>query len=439
MNKMIKKMISFMMLSVIFVACSSDSSDDETDCPVCPEGETSMMTYAFEDADGNSTVSYPGQVVRNLLINDIKTAGANRLSMYNNDADNLTRAISAYSGSTVQEKFGDFTNPDGSQNTSNLSGKIAKSSDSFGVGDATVYGYDLEPDALMKAWFDAGNTLSYSPDGLDIGQMIQKGLMGVVSYYQGTSKYLGVLFDQDNSEASDATAGKYYTDMEHYWDESFGYFGASRDYLSRTDAEIKSSSAFDTNEDSQIDYTSEFCSGISVNAAKRDDGSSDFYDFTSTIMSAYIQGRHLISTDVAGENHAAIRVQRSIIVNNWEMLLAANSIHYINDTMEAIGDGTGWDTSWDASCTESDASGKCADYSKYFSEMRGFAMGLQYNTFKMISDSDLNMVYDYMRAAPEFPATAGLDGMLAYYNDLLAARDILEAAYGFNSDVVAGW
>ena len=24
--------------------------------------------------------------------------------------------------------------------------------------------------------------------------------------------------------------GEYYTDMEHYWDESFGYFGASADY-----------------------------------------------------------------------------------------------------------------------------------------------------------------------------------------------------------------
>ena len=433
-----KKFCTLIVIPFLFFACSNDSGET-ADCPVCSDEEMSMI-YAFEDADGNSTVSYPGQVVRNLLVNDIKSAGANRLSMYENDDENQTRAIGAYSGTTVQTVYSDFKNPDGTTNTSNLSGKIAKQSDSFGVSDATVYGYDMEPDDLMKAWFDIGNSASYTSTGLDIGQMVQKGLMGVVSYYQGTSKYLGLVLDKQNAEASDASAGKYYTDMEHYWDESFGYFGASRNYLERTDQAIYDAYHHDINEDGSIDYESEYCTGISVNAVKRDLGSTDFYDFHTTIMHAYLTGRELISSDVAGENHAAIRVQRSIIVNNWEMLLAANAIHYINDTMEAIGDGSGWDTSWDATCTTSDASGKCSDYSKYFSEMRGFAMGLQYNTFKLISDIDLNNVYDLMRVAPEFPATTGdLTGMVAYKADLLAARDILEEAYGFDTDVVSVW
>ena len=77
---------------------------------------------------------------------------------------------------------------------------------------------------------DAAVSGPYSSDGIDIGQMLQKSLMGLVSYYQGTSKYLGLLFDKDNDTASDPNNGKYYTDMEHYWDESFGYFGASADY-----------------------------------------------------------------------------------------------------------------------------------------------------------------------------------------------------------------
>ena len=430
MKKMLQTIMYVLALSVVFQACSSDS-DSSTDSSD-DGGSNDMMaptTYEYYDADGNSTVVYSGQVVRNLLITDIKalvaSAPGSLVSMYENDEINQATSIASASGlTTVQSTYGDIS-------SSNLNGKIATTGDGYGVDDCTVDGYGMEPDALVRAWMDAAAGGAYSSDGVDIGQMLQKSLMGLVSYYQGTSKYLGVVLDQDNTGPD---GDNYYTKMEHYWDESFGYFGASADYLNRTDAEIKSAASNDANGDGSIDFLSEFCTGISINAAKRDDGSANMYDFTGTIMGAYLEGRHLIST---GGSNAEIAAQRTIIVNAWEKLLAANSIHYINDTVGDIGDGSAWAGTETASCTADTE--LCQDYTKHWSEMRGFAVGLKYNRYKLISDSDLASVYNLMGAAPVWIGTAGAEATLQFKADLLAARDILQASYGFDADVVANW
>ena len=435
MKKMIKTMLYALTLSMVFYACSEDpASSDDGDGGDGGGGGTSSApeVYEFYDSDGENTVVYSGQVVRNILITDIKALVAEDptllVGMYTNSEANQARAIASLSDvATVQTTYGDIS-------SSNLSGKIAATGDGYGIDDCTVAGFDMEPDALMNAWFTAAGSGAYSSDGLDIGQMVQKGLMGVVSYYQGTSKYLGLVLDKDNTTASDPSAGKYYTDMEHYWDESFGYFGASADYLGRTDTEIKAAYHNDIDGDGIIDFLSENCTGISINAAKRDDGSNDMYNFTGTIMGAYLEGRHLIST---GGSDSEISAQREIIVNNWEMLLAANAIHYINDTTGDIGDGSGWAGTETAACTADTE--LCQDYSKHYSEMRGFAMGLAYNKYKMISDSDLASVYNLMGTAPVWIGTAGAEATLAFKADLLAARDILQAAYGFDAAVVANW
>ena len=417
-------------LSMVFHACSSD--DDPVD-PVEPDTAIAPDVYEFYDADGNSTVVYTGQVVRNLLIDDLKsnvTADPSILvSMYENDDANQSRAIGSLSDQpTVQTTYADFSN------TSNLMGKIASTGDGYGIDDCIVSGYNMEPDDLVRAWFTAAADGNYSSDGLNIQQMVQKGLMGLVSYYQGTSKYLGLVTEQDNS-GPDGT--NYYTKMEHYWDESFGYFGASADYLNRTDSQIQTG-YYDTNNDGSIDFLSENCIGSGVYAAKRDDHSNDtydnFYDFTTEIMGAYLEGRHLIST---GGSEDDIIAQRTIIVNNWEKLMAANVIHYINETVEDIGDGSAWTGSETAACTADTE--LCQNYSKHYSEMRGFAIALAYNRYMLITSTDLESVYSYMGSAPVWIGDAGADATLQFKADLLSARDLLQTAYMFDANVVAEW
>ena len=429
MNRMLKIVGCTMLASVMFFSCA------EEDCPTCPVADatdttdTTMpaapTTYEFVDADGASTVSYSGQVVRNLIINDIKTQvtadPAILTSMYDNDATNQARVIfTSTTPSSVQSTYGDIS-------TKSVSGKIAATA-SCEVSDCTVYGYGSDPATLMPAWFTAAASGQYTADGMDIPQMVQKLLMGAVSYYQGTTHYLGSI-DTDNN--TDIESGKNYTEMAHHWDESFGYFGAAVDYgTNYTDAELAGgTTSKDSNMDSSIDFLSEVCLGISVNAGKRDNSVTSDTDFTKTIFDAYVMGRHLIANN---GDIADILLQRDIVVNEWEKLFAANTIHYINDTIDDI-DAT-WVGTETATCT-SDTE-LCQDYSKHWSEMRAFAMALNFNSMKTISDGILQTVYDYLGTAPVFP---GEGDVAAYRADLLLARDLLQSAYGFSDATVAAW
>ena len=87
MIKMLQTICYTLIIPIVFFACSEDTAEEAaTDCPVCPETESALTVYAFDDADGNSTVSYPGQVVRNLIITDMTSAdAANLTSMYDNE------------------------------------------------------------------------------------------------------------------------------------------------------------------------------------------------------------------------------------------------------------------------------------------------------------------------------------------------------------------
>ena len=414
---------------------STDTTDDE---PTAIETPTS---YAFDSRfnEGESSVKYTGQVVRNLLLNDIKvltsrlsSEGASALTvedltnLYNyDDALDLTSQTST-DPAPLEAKYSSISTG------KNLIGKI---------DDEVVYGFDKTADELMTDWFaivaeksaEASNLESNlaftSDDGLDLSQMINKTLLGAVPYSQGTSNYLGSLEDDGNAEAS--SEGGNYTEMEHHWDESFGYFGAAVDYNFYTDDEIKSPGYKDSNEDGSIDFISEYNHGISKNAAKRDIGAaSGTVDFTKTIMDAYLEGRTLIHNQA---DISEILAQRDIIVNTWEKVIAATVIHYITDSaadMAAL---------YPADSTAGPLSPLVADLNKHWGEMRGFTIALQYNDFALISDADLEEVSLAMGTSPVYPED-GYTEFYAYHGALLSTiRDTFQEAYGFSDEDVAGW
>jgi hypothetical protein len=224
-----------------------------------------------------------------------------------------------------------------------------------------------------------------------------------------------------------------YTAMEHHWDESFGYFGAARDYNTGyiDDTDRKSDPYSDSNSDGEIDFKSEYNSGWAVTAAKRDivEASTD-YDFTKTIFDAYLEGRTLIVNQGSLDD---IIVQRDIILHTWEKVVAAVTIHYINDVaadMAAL---------YPADATAGPLSEASADLNNHWGEMRGYANGLLYNDFKLISDADLNTVLTTMGTAPVYPEV-GEFAFYTYHGNLLAtAKSILQQAYGFSDEHMANW
>ena len=424
-----KRVLSLIMISMfIYTGCEDDHDHDDDD-KVVKITEPATYTFNSRFADGVSSVSYSGQVVRNLLINDIKTqmgtdAGtknpATLVSMMAND--NADRAILSASGmTTVQTKYHDIS-------TSHLNDRLTA------VASYTIPGYDANAGALVNGWGQEtvanGKTRA---TGIRLDQMTQKTLWGAISYWQATSKYMSKIPGDDNTVAVE---GKSYTAMEHHWDESFGYFGAARDYNTgySDDDDRKSSPYFDSNSDGKIDLKTEYNVGWAVTAAKRDlcTGCDAGLDFTKTIFDAYIKGRTMI---VNQEPLAQILEQRDLIMATWEKVVAAVTIHYINDVIDDI---DAIIAAGDATVTP--ASSATADYENHWGEMRGYANGLLYNDFKKIATDNLNRLYVVMGTVPVYPTGGSFAAMQTYQGQLKGeAKAILKASYGFSDANMDSW
>lgn len=280
-------------------------------------------------------------------------------------------------------------------------------------------------------------------NGTDLNQLIQKFLLMSVTYSQATDDYL----DENKGLATDNISGdkegtKDYTKLEHQFDEGFGYFGAARDYLAYNDNEIagKVSSdedgrsdwngQHDTDGDGVIDLTSEKNFGNSVNAAKRDRGSKDnaaATDYTKQAMDAFLMGRKLINDNAGMALTEAQMTEllgyRDAAVTAWENAVAGTVVHYINDLHGDLAKvGT--------------ADFNFADTAKHFSELKGFALGLQFNPYSPMTDVQFEAMHVLLKDAP---VLVGAADVTTYQADLIKARDILEAALSFDAENVAGW
>ncbi|WP_419813287.1 DUF4856 domain-containing protein [Bacterioplanoides sp.] len=479
------KGISVLSAAVLLAACGSDDDDDNGPAP----GSNAPSTYTFESVvdSQESAVSYSGQVARQALINELKKYIAddafqngglsqaaalgelNRIYAAGTTdvVGNLT-AVNIYTGGDEATPVGVSLKTDGAtlvQDTyaelsgdKNLLGKTAGVDNALTLdefigwdidaiavpGKADATGERSKPYALIQEWFesaaalagDGNSSTDYvdTTNALDYSQLIQKFLLGSVTYSQAAEDYLkadkGLL--KQNSEAD--KEGKPYTSLEHQWDEGFGYFGAARDYNNYTDAENKAQQDNDTNSDGEIDLNAEYSFGNSVNAVKRDVGSAEFTatDFSKNAMDAFLKGRQIIQdnfgTDpVAGEGyHVDLVEQAGIALENWEKAIAATVVHYINDTRGDLAKvGT---VDFDAAAVRSLA--------KHWGEMKGFALGLQFSPITKFAEADQVKMHELMGEKPVFDTKANAD---AYAAELLEARAIIAEAYDFADDNVANW
>ncbi len=420
------------VVSLFLTACGSDDEPDPTD------GERKIevpQAYVFDSRfeEGVSSVSYSGQVVRNLLLQDLKALtdsvgkdGAksvtvdDMLQLYAyDDALDLTTLTSTGSLSALEDKYSSLSTG------KNLVGKISS---------APVIGYNQTADELVRDWFEEiaansddsnklGTAMAYTTDdGVDMSQMINKVLIGAVPYYQATGVYLNSLLERDNSEARDETDP--YTAMEHAWDEAFGYFGAARDYARYSDDQLAGSVddfTFDSNGDGSIDFKSEYNFGLSRNAAKRDKGGTGV-DLTKEIFDAFLAGRTAITNQGSEEE---IRTHQQAAAEGMEKVIAATVVHYINDTLSDMSNlGT--------------ADENRANLNKHWAEMKGYTVALQYNPFKLISDGQLRELHGIMGEAPKYdaPGSSGYTTQVANYE---RAKVVLQTAYGFSSENMKNW
>ncbi len=438
--------------SLAFAAGCGDTANDGGELRV-------PSRYEFPSrVEGEDSVSYAGQTFRQVLIKSMKREIATIQEEIDNDgavfsAGEVRARLNLYytfdSDSAGQLGHGVVTDPapaqisfDDISSGKDLRGKIAGQDPTgqhvdWNAAGVVGWGVAVAPDALVAQWMDeldalavafSTGTIPTDPDGAaipvwyvdangrDYQQLMEKFLLGAVNFSQAADDYLdddieGKGLRADNSAVEEEAP---YTALEHAWDEGFGYWGGARDYLAYDDADMADSPAHDHDGNGAIDLLSEYSFGAAQNASKRDLGASETAptDFSGDTMTAFLTGRAIIAAangDLSDADLAALQRQRDAAIEGWEKALAATAVHYINDTLRDLNDdAVGFDT-----------------LAKHWSELKGFALALQFNPRMTLTDEQFAALHTWIGDAP------GIDA--SYQTNLLEARSVLAEAYNFDA------
>lgn len=476
------------LLALAGLALSSANADVYTDAVTtlanAPQEVKDVMAQAPKTYDFNgqftrsSSVVYTGQVFRNLLLEDLSTAMTSQpmgsypgttdqaqrmlLSYFNYDENNASTDPGVIYGAEFfkltpkdlngqpsyffQEFYSDVQSPG-----KNLVSKLAGVDNPLRRGKLFgMPGFDTPLDLVLN-WFETFadqavngksftvpngsleaqtvNDAQVTETGLNLSEITQKFLNGAISYSQAARDYLSTDLGSSKGLNADNTkvagAGVAYTALEHHFDEGFGYFGATRDHQAYSVVEVKNKLSRDTNGDGFIDLLTEKNLGIAPYAARADFSAADQdTNFSADIMSAFLQGRTLITQKP--ENYKTYVVALSqVILTNWEKVLAQITIHYLNSTIsqyEAYGTNAYLFT----------------NFAKFWSEMKGFALSFQFSPVALMTDADFDQLNSLLKDKPVLPH-ADPAAVEAYKNDLLQAREILRKTYNFSENNVVNW
>lgn len=449
----------------LMIACDSDDSGDNP--PPSGEGEVGAYQFPSRSGDGEMSVSYSGQIARHSLILQLKDAMMGLTDQVQTqgvyEEGEVVELFNLFfdcpedicGGERIELDLGSLSAQQATLSDistgKNLVAKLAGndpvgqhrewSTELLGFGDEPV-----SPEALIRGWFlqveeqaialsngeqildplGAPIILPYvSPEGIDYVQLTQKFLLGAIAYSQGADDYLDDTEDGKGllSDHSELVEGKAYTALEHSWDEGFGYFGAVQVDLDLAGVSDYQGS-YDLDGDGAIDLISERLWGHATNAVKRDLAS----DLTlyQEAFTAFYRGRAILANAqgaLSDSEFTALKTQRDLALSAWERSIASTALHYINDVLADLG------------ALES-GEGSFIDLAKHWSELRGFALSLQFSPHSAMSRAQLTELYALIGDRPLF---AEMEGAAMYPTQLIAARELITSVYRFPADQVETW
>lgn len=220
-------------------------------------------------------------------------------------------------------------------------------------------------------------TKSYlvNANGMELAQIVEKGLMGACFYYQATAVYLGSgKMDVDNETVVEGEG----TEMEHHWDEAFGYLGVPTDFPLNTNGVI---------------FWGKYTNGRNSTLGN-----------ASTLMNAFLAGRAAISAnDLETRDLKITEVRRQ-----WELVCAATAVHYLNSGNDAF---------------SSDAAVK----HHALSEAYAFIYSLKWGGDATISTADIDVILTTLAGSTN-PLEANLHNTTT--TDIANAKAALVSAFG---------
>ena len=306
---------------------------------------TVEIPYSYEYARaGKSTVSYSGQTSRLKMADEIYSAL---------DTNTFTKA-------QLLEMFNDGTGfSDASLNSSGK--KMGNKTAGSQLASATVkpmfnamltdFADNVIPNWAVDAangtagkLTDATRSIHVNAKGHEIDQTFIKGIIGAMNLDQIVNNYITPyqldsgtrIADNDNNVLS---SGKDYTDMEHKWDEGFGYLYGQEADATRLDLGVSPTG-----------------NGTTLNKYFKKINASNQVGIGVIVFDAFRRGRAYIVAKQYDKRDA----EATIIKKELSKVIAYKTVDYLNGYMTKI------------------AAGNTADAFHALSEAYGFVMGLQF-------------------------------------------------------------
>jgi len=329
------KPYSFSLLAAVSLLILSSCEDDNDGGTNPNSGVQAPATYSFE-RNGESTVSYSGQTTRLAMGAELNTA---MLDFTKTNADLQAMFANAdANGNDVDP----FTDPALNASTKSLRSKTAASYlyfNSNATESATIKTSfsDLLENQVSEIFPNAnqaaaaglagqiadGSSARYvSAQGLEYNQAFSKGLIGALVLDQIANNYLdaGVLDAGTNRADNDAAIlleGKSYTNMEHKWDEAYGYlFGGAADGA----APLATLGSDD-------DFLNKYLARV--------DADEDFTGIAADIFNAFKLGRAAL---VEGD-YDLRDAQANIIREKLSLVVAVRTVYYLQAGKDAMAAG----------------------------------------------------------------------------------------------------
>lgn len=357
------KKLTLFLTAFFMIGALSSCEDEEEDPPKPGPDYDTLNQFTVPDTYKWDDVDYSGQTARiellNKLSSEITKAGDDK-------AVNEQDLIDIYENNGIINADKD------------LAGKT------FPEDKNRFYDWFAKLDSLTNN--NGGQIIDgrfFTDEGVEISQMVEKGLMGASFYWQGTSDYLQ---DLDADPNQNPQEGEEATTREHHFDEAFGYMGLPKDFLSNDKDEVEG------------EYVnSSWFWGHYLRSRNPE------LDNKEKLFNAFLKGRAAITQQRPGKRREAV----STIKKEWELLVASNVAHYINSTLSDIANndkGSKW---------------------HHWSEAKAFHLGLKYNADKKISQEDWDYIDDKLGESPKNVSES----------DLEDANNRLDQAYDFPTSI----